>query len=114
MRPSLPRQGCRIRIRSAWRYYNCALALPLPAAQKLFSGALFPQGTFSPQYGVERKALVMNLVGTWDLGFATSESRSAYEHDQSLGAENGQLEPYLAGVLGKPQDLENRAHGQCI
>jgi iron complex outermembrane receptor protein len=85
-------------------FYNYT-ALPLPAAQNLFSGALFPQGTFSPQYGVQRKALVMNLVGTWDLGFATLESRSAYEHDQSLGAENGQLEPYVAGDLYKAYDF---------
>ena len=70
-------------------------------AANLYSGVLFPKDTFSPQYGVQRKAMVMNLVATWDLGFATLESRSAYEQDLSLGAENGQLEPYVRGDLYK-------------
>ncbi len=63
-------------------------------ASTLFSPKWLTPGEFSPQFGAQRKAILGHVVATWEIGdFATLESRTAYEHDESLGASDSVLEP---------------------
>jgi iron complex outermembrane receptor protein len=58
---------------------------------------------FHTGFGVQRHAMSGNLLVSYDIGdFATVESRTSAEHDDSIGSADGTLAPIPTSLVGLP------------
>jgi iron complex outermembrane receptor protein len=75
-------------------FYANTQVSPLEAANLWKGYSWLPPGEFQPKFGEQRHAILGNINVSYDLGdFAVIESRTSYEHDLSIGANDSVLQP---------------------